>query len=813
VSLLVSWIGLPLVLGLVSLGCALALERASGVNIARALLLPVGLTVVIVLAQALTAVGVTAKLATPAVAVVAVAGLVIARRRARRVFGPWLIAALVVYLVYGLPVLASGANTFTGYMKLDDTASWLALVDYVMSHGRDVHGLAPSSYEAVVSLYLAGGYPLGGFLGLGVIGQLLGTDAMWLYQPFLAYAGAMLALALYELSRRFLSRSAASFAVAAIAAQPATLYAYSLWGGIKEMVAAAMLPLVAALAGASRGAPARGRGLGGARAMLPLAIACSALLATLSFGAIVWIAPLTLPALLAGAGVTRRAPWRAVRLPSLGWLAALGALCSLPVIALAPTFLAPLFASGPGGGGVFADEGELGNLVHGLDLRQLAGIWPVGDFRVAPDHIALVDVPIALAVVLGMLGVVVAWRRGQRALPAYVLGTVAVSLAIRAHSSPWVDGKSLAQSSPAILFAALCATALAWRRRELRWLGWAAAGTIAAGVLWSNVLAYRAVNLAPRDQLLELQHVAALAAGRGPALYPDASIVGARHILRAADAENASELRRRRVPLRDGSTLPPDAQADVDDFDQKQLLVYRSLILRRAPDASRPASAYRLRWAGRYYEFWERAPGARRPVEHLTLGSGAGAGAVPRCADVLRLARAAGAGGTLATVVRGEPTVVGLGGGALPRRWLALRRLAGGVIPAGTGTIERAFSVTAGGRMRAWLRGSTRARTTLLVDGRRIASVRHELSWVGRYTPFGEVELQPGRHRLTLRYDDSGPEPGNRGQTVNPFYFGPVVLSRETADRPLLSVAAARGRTLCGRRLDWIEAFRAPHDA
>ena len=43
-----------------------------------------------------------------------------------------------VLLVYGAPVLLSGQATFTGYIKLDDTATWFNVIDNVMSHARSV---------------------------------------------------------------------------------------------------------------------------------------------------------------------------------------------------------------------------------------------------------------------------------------------------------------------------------------------------------------------------------------------------------------------------------------------------------------------------------------------------------------------------------------------------------------------------------------------------------------------------------------------------------------------------------------------------
>ena len=110
---------------------------------------------------------------------------------------------------------------------------------------------------------------------------------------------------------------------------------------------------------------------------------------------------------------------------------------------------------------------------------------------------------------------------------------------------------------------------------------------------------------------------------------------GARHFLRKLDPEGASELRRRFDYLRDGKTLDKGASADIDRFRLDQVLVYRTLVLRRGPAASRPPSAYRLVWSGRYYEVWQRpVHPARRIVEHLSLGDATQAAAVPPCARV-----------------------------------------------------------------------------------------------------------------------------------------------------------------------------------
>ena len=107
---------------------------------------------------------------------------------------------------------------------------------------------------------------------LGIGHQLLAYDLAWLYQPYLAFLAALLALTLYSvLGAGDPARGRCGPLAAFVAAQPALLFGYALWGGIKELVGgaaaradrrAAALALRGDAAGAGRAAP--GRGLRGA---------------------------------------------------------------------------------------------------------------------------------------------------------------------------------------------------------------------------------------------------------------------------------------------------------------------------------------------------------------------------------------------------------------------------------------------------------------------------------------------------------------------------------------------------------------------
>jgi hypothetical protein len=327
---------------------------------------------------------------------------------------------------------------------------------------------------------------------------------------------------------------------------------------------------------------------------------------------------------------------------------------------------------------------------------------------------------------------------------------------------------------------------------------------IAGGVIWSNVLAYGGINLAPRDRMAELEQIGKQIAGQGPTLMTDYEPYGVRHFLRNADPEGASELRRRHIPLRNGSLLGKGESADVDEFDTPSLLVYRTLVLRRSPVGSRPPAPYRLVSSGRWYDVWQRAPVANpRVISHLMLGDDVNSGAVPRCSAVLSLASRAGANGRLAAVRSSPATLITLRSMRHPAAWDAGTNGANYVLPGSSGTATTVTKLNGGGRYGIWIGGSFRGRVEIDVDGRPAGSMRNKLSHGGSYAQLGTLALGPGRHLVTLHYARGFLHPGNAGDI---FPLGPVVLSRETADRPVFYVPPSRARSLCGQRLDWIEA-------
>ncbi|MFY9917807.1 MAG: hypothetical protein WAL26_05345, partial [Mycobacterium sp.] len=230
--MLVAWIVFPLVLAVLCLGCGLLVEVLSRRRLGFALLPVAGLALIVVVGQFLTLSDATAELVSPAVVALAVAGIGLSLPARGRPPSAWGVVAIAgVFAVFAIPIVASGEPTFAGYIRLDDTATWMTLTDRVMDAGRSLDGLAPSTYEATLAFNLGDGYPVGVFLPLGVGTELVGTDVAWLVQPYMAFLAAVLASSLWAVAGPLVRSRAARAVIVFLAAQSALLFGYYLWGG------------------------------------------------------------------------------------------------------------------------------------------------------------------------------------------------------------------------------------------------------------------------------------------------------------------------------------------------------------------------------------------------------------------------------------------------------------------------------------------------------------------------------------------------------------------------------------------------------
>lgn len=104
-------------------------------------------------------------------------------------------------------------------------------------------------------------------------------------------------------------------------------------------------------------------------------------------------------------------------------------------------------------------DNDLGNLFGQISPLEGFGVWPSGDFRVAPGDGAVPAVVFYAGALLGALalglGAVTALRRGETALLAALAAAAAIWLAARIASTPYTTAKALEMVAPlAMLIAA-----------------------------------------------------------------------------------------------------------------------------------------------------------------------------------------------------------------------------------------------------------------------------------------------------------------------------------------------------------------------
>jgi len=782
-----AWVGLPLAFTLTGLGLGLLVERALRLRLPSTALLPLGACSSICLLLALYQVGAHGWLPAAALAVLSIAGLVLARAElpARLSPGPGAAVGIGIGALYLAPSVLTGHWTWNGYNLLNDTAVQFLLADELTSHGVARVPDAFSTGSEVIRTYIDTGYPLGTHAHLAGLATLLGSGVDVVYQSYLAMLAVTGAVALTGLARRSGLAAWAAVAAGGGAMSAALAYHYALQGSIKE-IAAIMALATAAMLGAELLRGERPLGLAAA-----VGIAAAAMLSAFSSAAGPYL--LILAICLAAAALILPVPAIRARLPALAVVGVVTTVvAAVPTLISATTFLR---VSNTALGADSAVASTLGQLGRPLDVLQIAGIWLANDYQLPIGGRVdwrITQVLSILMLALAVAGVVTFVRRRTPGPLLLVVPALLAAAVVAPRASPYADAKLLAVASPAVVFVAFCG-ALSWRGR-LRVPGAVAAAVAGIGLVVSAAFAYHGVRVAPVPRMHALEDAVAHVADSGWVLLDEVEEFGKYYGRGAAHLNVGFEA----ITPRQAQPFGGGYHVDVDVLDQRYVQGFDAIVVRTGPATSRPPANFRRVYANRWYEAWEKRDDVR-VLAHLPLQDVLDAGGTPRCAAIRSFAGKAEPGARV--VAASSPETVELGVVGAPDRPIGWPPLAAppGVVGLGTpGRVERRVRVR-GGTYDAWVQASTGRDIHASVDGRRVGTV-NALNTQGQWQPAGSVALDAGGHALRLERPGGGLEPGDGAKSV----LGPLALVRREPRR-LREVAPSRADELCGQRWDWLE--------
>ena len=794
-DIFLAWILFPIFLLLISVSIGIGVRYLTKNIFELSLVLPVGFASLILILQFLTFKKFTVVFALPIVMMLTAICIINARQVVLQYFRENRLQLLVGFItnaIYSVPIWASGAPTFAGWIKLDDGSTWLAFADRLTEAGRNTIGLQPSTYEATLQLNLSPsadkgpGYPIGAFLPLGGISKLIGVDSAWALQPYMSFLAGMLAMILFVALKNTVISPVIRACISVLSSCSSLLFGYAMWGGVKELLLAPFFAILIYF-GISF---SPGKNL--IYPIVPFAIIASAFIAVAGPSGAIWVfVPLICLLVRVYRFYEISNVWRVVR--SLFLVSLI--LC-IPAIFISNILnLNSLF--------FFAKSSDdIGNLVGHIDRREVLGIWPSGDFRF-PPNINQGPLNLALLIVLGLvlLGIFNSYKSKDFFVAIIAVNAFFYTL-LFSFGNAWIGGKAMAVSSPFLLLAAL--VGIYWLLQSERVVEAVLSSIIVGGgVVVSLALTYHEVWLAPYAQLKELQQIGDDQSLSGPTLMLEYSPYGSRHFLRNLTTESAGELRRNLIPLKSGQGVEKGNSADIDEFPLTSINPYKTLVLQRSPSASRPPSNYRLAYSKRFYEVWQQDIAAKNITEHISFGNISTAGEVPSCSRLKTIAERAGTGAFITTVVRDRNISVNLGQNVLPNKWSSGSK-PGSVIAPNSGLISNKINIAETGNYSIWIGGSFRGQIKIFVDGKQELVDSSQINHA-KFIELGQLTLSAGAHTIDLKYSNSIFKPGTGGY---PFEFGPIVLSKSSTGLPLTTIKPSQIDSLCGKNLDWIEIQR-----
>jgi hypothetical protein len=523
-----------------------------------------------------------------------------------------LVAGAVAFAASCTPFAVNWRIGLPGMSANDDPARHLLAIAHLRSDG--------SAPDFVLGM----GYPQGPHALVAALGRLTGAaddhalTALVMVVPILT---ALAALSAWEHRAQAGGRAVLAAVLTALAYLPA---AWLVQSAFKETLVA-LFVLAFAL---ELRALARGTTSPAPLAAVPLAVLAAGCVATYSFFGLAWpaatFAAWGLAELTVRAGGT---PGRALAVAAGARRVALPALGVLLLLLLVdgPAILA-LFESvglSPAASGAIT-ETNLGYVLGQLSPLEALGVWPSGDYRLAPAS-ALATWGAGLVSVAATVYALAWWlRRRDFALPAAVVSAALAYLVVRPGESPYVSAKALVILG--VVVAILCLRALLDAGRPAVPLGRRVVTVLAAafvlGAAGSSVLALRNSQVGTRAHAQELAEIAGHARGRPLLLLTNDEYAYWR--LFGAEVTQPGG----RVPLRPEKAPREGEPWDFDSVAPESLDAFAFVVTSRVAYASAPPSNFEPALQTDSYVLWRRT-GPSPP--RRTLAEGAAPGALLDC--------------------------------------------------------------------------------------------------------------------------------------------------------------------------------------
>lgn len=757
------------------------------------LLIVTGFALLVILGSITTLTSVTARFTTPIVLLLSLLGLILGFRSMRSLLRSSLDFAFIAisFAIAGLPVLANRKVSWPGWVQLDDTATFLAITNHIMSKGQSVPAQIESTYDRTIQVVLGGSfygtydattnttsfsYPVGSLIPLGVTGQISQIDMAWLYFPYLVFCIAITAGLLLGIVRGFISNKYLAAVVALTTSCASTLYAYALWGGIKEVV---LVPLIL-LSLINLTKFSRSKVI---PTLIPL-LAIYAVGGTSGLGFI--LGEIILFSIFRFIKRNQDRITKKIALLGLGMIFVVTALSPF-IISFLNQYLIP-------------EMPDSGNLARPLSLWQVLGIWPSGDFR---SDIYWQPFSYLLLLVVALIACFGLWKSFALEKPILLVGvltTLAIVIYSTLFSGIWLTGKAIAVASPFILLVTFFGIQNLIEIKRLRVVGIGVLALTIFGVSTSNYLGYRHTWLAPSEKVQELAKIGEEFSGQGPALLTDYAVLAARYFLRDLKAESASELRVNLVPMSDGQELKKGFSADIDLFDNKEISKYELLVLKHTATGSRPLFNYDLAYRGKYYDVWRKNQFGDENISRISLGNNYIPGETLTCKELRDKVKSST--GKVYAAVRQPNQVVSLDGGQLPKEWRGDEGNFGAVITNGSGYLQAVVETPETAEYEWFIGGSYPGKLRIFLDRKEVFNGRGFFEgnkFLGNYLFTGEVTA--GKHLIEIRYSQPLLQPG-AGVTES---LGPLYLASETAaDSAIISANQEELQNLCQKNLDWL---------